>query len=107
MPEPAHDSAETQRLLEQARAGTAGAVDRLLERHRAYVCRFVELRLDPQLRARVDPSDVVQEAQMEAVRRLDARRKGDEKKTKRGRSSFSAGRSGGGTFSLTAAVCRG
>ncbi len=71
MTEPAHDSAETQRLLEQARAGTAGAVDRLLERHRAYVCRFVELRLDPQLRARIDPSDVVQEAQMEAVRRLD------------------------------------
>lgn len=71
MTELAHDSAETQRLLEQARAGTTGAVDRLLERHRAYVCRFVELRLDPQLRARVDPSDVVQEAQMEAVRRLD------------------------------------
>jgi RNA polymerase sigma-70 factor (ECF subfamily) len=70
--EPAHDSAQTQRLLEQARAGASGAVNRLLERHRAYLCRFVELRLDPQLQARVDPSDVVQEAQMEAVRRLDA-----------------------------------
>jgi RNA polymerase sigma-70 factor (ECF subfamily) len=66
-----HDSAETQRLLEQARAGTAGAVDRLLERHSAYLCRFAELRLCPQLRARVNPSDVVQEAHMEAVRRLD------------------------------------
>ena len=72
MTELAHDSAQTQRLLDQARAGTAGAVNRLLERHRAYLCRFVELRLDPQLQARVDPSDVVQEAQMEAVRRLDA-----------------------------------
>ena len=71
MAELAHDSAETQGLLEQARAGTAGAVDGLLERHRAYLCRFVELRLCPQLRARVDRSDVVQEAQMEAVRRLD------------------------------------
>jgi RNA polymerase sigma-70 factor (ECF subfamily) len=69
--EPAHDSAETQRLLEEARAGAPGAVNRLLGRHRAYIGRFVELRLDPQLRARVDPSDVVQEAQMEAVRRLD------------------------------------
>jgi RNA polymerase sigma-70 factor (ECF subfamily) len=32
---------------------------------------MVALRLDGQLRARVDPSDVVQEAQLEAVRRLD------------------------------------
>jgi RNA polymerase sigma-70 factor (ECF subfamily) len=71
MAELAHDSAETQRLLEQARAGTAGAVDRLLERHRAYVRRFVELRLCPQLRARVEPSDVAQEAEIEAFRRLD------------------------------------
>jgi RNA polymerase sigma-70 factor (ECF subfamily) len=58
-------------LLEQARARAPGAVNRLLEQHRAYVCRFVQLRLDPHLRARVDPSDVVQEAQMEAARRLD------------------------------------
>jgi RNA polymerase sigma-70 factor (ECF subfamily) len=58
-------------LLEQARAGAADAVNRLLERHRDYVRRFVELRLDPHLRVRVDPSDVVQEAQIEAVRRLD------------------------------------
>jgi RNA polymerase sigma-70 factor (ECF subfamily) len=71
MAELAHDSAETRHLLEQARAGSAGAVNCLLERHRPYVCRFVELRMDAQLRGRVDPSDVVQEAQMEAVRRLD------------------------------------
>jgi RNA polymerase sigma-70 factor (ECF subfamily) len=71
MTEMAHDSAETQRLLAQARSGAADAVNSLLERHRAYVCRFIELRLDPQLRPRVDPSDVVQEAKMEAVRRLD------------------------------------
>ncbi len=71
MAELAHDSAQTQRLLDQARAGTAGAVDRLLERHRAYLCRFVELRLGPELRARFDSSDVVQEAQAEAARRLD------------------------------------
>jgi RNA polymerase sigma-70 factor (ECF subfamily) len=64
------DSAETQRLLRQARAGEAGAVDQLLARHRGYLCQLVGLRLDPRLRARVDPSDVVQEAQLEAVRRL-------------------------------------
>jgi RNA polymerase sigma-70 factor (ECF subfamily) len=66
----APDSAQTQRLLEQAAAGDRDARDRLLERHRPYLCRLVELRLDPRLRARVDPSDVVQEAHMEANRRL-------------------------------------
>jgi RNA polymerase sigma-70 factor (ECF subfamily) len=65
------DSTETGRLLEQARAGQPGAVDRLLSRHRGYLRQLVALRLDPQLRARVDPSDVVQEAQLEAVRRLE------------------------------------
>jgi RNA polymerase sigma-70 factor (ECF subfamily) len=33
---------------------------------------MVALRLDHHLRARIDPSDVVQEAQIEALRRLDA-----------------------------------
>jgi RNA polymerase sigma-70 factor (ECF subfamily) len=67
----AADSSDTQRLLEQVRAGEPEATDRLLDRHRPYLRRLVEVRLDPRLRARVDPSDVVQEAQMEAVRRLD------------------------------------
>jgi RNA polymerase sigma-70 factor (ECF subfamily) len=66
------DSAQTQRLLEQARAGGQGAADRLLDRHRPYLLRLIELRLDPRMQGRVDPSDVVQEAQMEACRRLDA-----------------------------------
>jgi RNA polymerase sigma-70 factor (ECF subfamily) len=65
------DSSETRRLLDEARAGRPEAVDQLLGRHRDYLRRLVELRLDPRVRARVDPSDVVQEAQLEAVRRLD------------------------------------
>jgi RNA polymerase sigma-70 factor (ECF subfamily) len=65
------DSAETQRLLGQVRAGEPGATDRLLARHRPFVYRLVELHLSPKLRARVDPSDVVQETQMEALRRLE------------------------------------
>ena len=72
MSAPALDSAETQSLLRQIRAGEAGATDRLLERHRPYLRRLVELRLDPRMQGRVDPSDVVQEAQLEAVRRLAA-----------------------------------
>jgi hypothetical protein len=34
--------------------------------------RLVELRFDPQLRPRVDPSDVVQDALFEAARRIEA-----------------------------------
>ncbi len=71
MEQPTADSAETRRLLQEVRAGQPGATDRLLERHRPYLLRVVEVRFDPRLRARVDPSDVVQEAQVEAVRRLD------------------------------------
>jgi RNA polymerase sigma-70 factor (ECF subfamily) len=71
MAQSAADSTETERLLRQAQAGQAEAVGQLLARHRPYLRRLVGLRLDPQLRPRVDPSDVVQEAQIEAVRRLD------------------------------------
>src|SRR5262249_36643462 len=65
------DSAETRHLLEQVRAGDRRACDELFARHQSYLLAFVGLRLDPKLRARVDPSDVVQEAQLEALRRLD------------------------------------
>jgi RNA polymerase sigma-70 factor (ECF subfamily) len=57
-------------LLEQARAGEPGAVDQLLFRHRPYLRRLVAIRLDSRMQGRVDPSDVVQEAQLEASRRL-------------------------------------
>ena len=64
------DSNETLRLLEQVRDGDRQAFDQLFARHRPYLRQIVELRLDPRLRARVDPSDVVQEAHLEAFRRL-------------------------------------
>jgi RNA polymerase sigma-70 factor (ECF subfamily) len=66
----AHDSAETERLLQELREGDTSARERLFSRHRDYLRRMIGLRADPRLRARVDPSDVVQEAQMEAARRL-------------------------------------
>jgi RNA polymerase sigma-70 factor (ECF subfamily) len=65
------DSAETQRLLMQISAGQRHAFNDLFNRHRDHLRRAVELRLDPRLRARVDASDLVQEAQLEAFRRLD------------------------------------
>jgi RNA polymerase sigma-70 factor, ECF subfamily len=66
----APEPVETQRLLGKARAGDRAAVDELFARHRPYLRRLVQVRLDPQLRPRVDASDVVQEAQLEAARRL-------------------------------------
>jgi RNA polymerase sigma-70 factor (ECF subfamily) len=70
MDQPAPDSVNTQRLLEQVHAGDRQALDRLFAQHRPYLHQLVELRLDPKLRQRVDPSDVVQETHLEAVRRL-------------------------------------
>jgi RNA polymerase sigma-70 factor (ECF subfamily) len=70
MPQAAPDPEETQRLLAAVGGGDRDALDSLLHRHRAYLRALVSLRLDPRLRARVDASDVVQEAQIEAVRRV-------------------------------------
>jgi RNA polymerase sigma-70 factor (ECF subfamily) len=64
------DQAEAQ-LLQQLREGDRGAFEQLCVRHHSYLHQFIELRLDPKLRPRVDPSDVVQEAHLEAVRRLE------------------------------------
>jgi RNA polymerase sigma-70 factor (ECF subfamily) len=70
MAEPTPDSDETRRLLRQVESGELGAFDRLFARHRPDLRRFIDLRLDSRLRARIDPSDVAQETQLEAFRRL-------------------------------------
>jgi RNA polymerase sigma-70 factor (ECF subfamily) len=61
---------DTEELLDLARAGDAAAVTELLARHRSRLRTMVGVRLDPRVAARVDPSDVVQEALLEAHRRL-------------------------------------
>ncbi len=65
------DSAQTPALLAQVGQGDRQALDRLLARHRPALRQFVDFHLDPRLRGRVDPSDVVQETQMEIVRRME------------------------------------
>jgi RNA polymerase sigma-70 factor (ECF subfamily) len=65
------DSAQTSSLLKQIERGDRQALDLLLARSRPDLRTFVDYHLDPRLRARVDPSDVVQEAQLEVVRRID------------------------------------
>ncbi|QEH35010.1 ECF RNA polymerase sigma factor SigW [Aquisphaera giovannonii] len=64
------DAAETERLLKEAAAGDPGALGILLERHRERLTRMVASRLDSRVRARIDASDVVQAAMIEAARRL-------------------------------------
>jgi RNA polymerase sigma-70 factor (ECF subfamily) len=66
---PKPDSNETSDLLQQLRSGKP-AIDRLFARHRDALRRTVSIRFDQVLRARLDPSDVVQETQLEAFRRL-------------------------------------
>ncbi len=67
---PADDSAETQRLLTAAGDGDRVALDQLLARHRRWLLRFAEGRLDPRIRRRVDAADVVQETHAEVLARF-------------------------------------
>src|SRR5271157_4474428 len=65
------NSADTARLLEQARAGDQAALNEIFAQHRMRLRRMVELRLDRRLQARIDASDVIQEAYVDAVSRFD------------------------------------
>ncbi|MBL9125582.1 MAG: sigma-70 family RNA polymerase sigma factor [Planctomycetaceae bacterium] len=64
-----HDDPESEQLLHRARAGDQAAIDVLFSRHRRALRRMVDLRLNRKLRGRIDPSDVVQDALVEASRR--------------------------------------
>jgi RNA polymerase sigma-70 factor, ECF subfamily len=66
----AGNSAETDRLLEQASRGTGPGLGPLLEHHRKRLRRMVALRLDPRLQGRIDASDVIQDTFLEASVRL-------------------------------------
>ena len=66
-----NNSADTARLLEQARGGDKAALNELLSRHRSRLRLMVEMRLDTRLQARLDASDVVQDAYIEVTERLD------------------------------------
>jgi RNA polymerase sigma-70 factor (ECF subfamily) len=66
-----HPDPDNDDLLRRAEGGDARARGALLQRHRERLRRMVAVRMDPRLAARLDASDVVQEALAEADRRLD------------------------------------
>jgi RNA polymerase sigma-70 factor (ECF subfamily) len=62
------------RELEEVRRVAAGdreELGALLARHEARLQRIITLRLDPRLRNRVEPRDVVQSTHLQALRRID------------------------------------
>jgi RNA polymerase sigma-70 factor (ECF subfamily) len=66
-----NNSDVTDRLIERARTGDSDALNEIFARHRERLRRLVEARLDQRLQARIDASDVIQDAYLEAATRLD------------------------------------
>ena len=64
------DHPDTEELLDRAGRGDGAARQRLLTRHRHRLRQMITVRLDRRLAARVDPSDIVQEALLDAHRDL-------------------------------------
>jgi RNA polymerase sigma-70 factor, ECF subfamily len=57
-------------VLRRVRAGEQHALGEFFGAHRERLRRMVQLRLDRRLQGRIDPSDVIQEAVVDAARRL-------------------------------------
>jgi len=66
-----HNSADVVELLRRARAGDAEALNEIFARHRDRLRRMVEMRLDRRVQARIDASDVLHDAYVDVVKRLD------------------------------------
>jgi RNA polymerase sigma-70 factor (ECF subfamily) len=62
---------ETEALLDRAGRGDHQALESLFSRYRERLLRMIRLRLDPRMRYRIDASDIIQEAQLEAWQRLE------------------------------------
>jgi RNA polymerase sigma-70 factor (ECF subfamily) len=65
-----NDSSETRRVLVRATQGDSSGWSELLAQHRERLRRMVALRMDRRLQGRIDASDVIQEAYLEAWTRL-------------------------------------
>jgi RNA polymerase sigma-70 factor, ECF subfamily len=58
--------------IERLRKGDRAALAELFDEHRDRLRRMIDLRIDARLRARLDPSDVLQDAFLDVARDLDA-----------------------------------
>jgi RNA polymerase sigma-70 factor (ECF subfamily) len=65
-----NDSSETNRLLQRAADGDQESWGALLTQHEERLRRMVAFRLDQRLQGRIDASDVIQEAFLEALKHL-------------------------------------
>ena len=63
-------SQDLESVIEKIRNNDRDGLERLFAEHRDYLKQVVRLRMDSQTRKRVDVSDVVQEAHLEALRRV-------------------------------------
>ena len=68
---PAEGEAEIAELLAKVRGGDQAALAELFATHRDKLRRMVQLRLDHRLAGRVSASDVLQEAYIDAVKRIE------------------------------------
>jgi RNA polymerase sigma-70 factor (ECF subfamily) len=65
------DSSGTDRLLKRVATGDRDAIGTLMTEHRKYLRRIIDARMEPRLRQKLDPSDVVQETLALASQRMD------------------------------------
>jgi RNA polymerase sigma-70 factor (ECF subfamily) len=68
---PAESEAEIVALVARLQSGDQAALGELFDHHRAKLRRMVELRLDHRLAGRVSASDVLQEAYIDALKRVE------------------------------------
>ena len=61
---------DEEKLLERAAQGDRSASNELLSRYRPRLRKMVAIRMDPRLKSRIDPFDVVQDALLDAARML-------------------------------------
>src|SRR5260370_13987680 len=73
-----NDPSDPVHLLERLRGGDSEALADLFQCYRERLRRMVELRMDARLQGRVDATDVLQDAFLDAATRLDGYVRGSE-----------------------------